>query len=406
MTYLVKAPDKIRGSIKLPASKSISNRVLIIKALSNANIDISNLSDAQDTKTLEALLASNEETLDCGHAGTAMRFLTAYLAATNKTAVLTGSDRMLQRPIGVLVDALRQVGADITYLGEEGYPPLQISGGGIEQAEVTMDSTVSSQFISALILIAPTMPNGLIINLTENVVSQAYIEMTLKTIRHFGIKAKRVPGRIEIQPGEYTEGRLSVEADWSSASYWYSIVAMADDAEVELLGLDRDSWQGDAIISELFALLGVKTEYTETGVKLSKFSVYAKELGYDFINCPDLVQTMCVTTAALGIPTRYSGLDTLRIKETDRVDALKSELLKVGVDIEELKVGEITSFPPELVDDGKPISTFEDHRMAMSFTPLACLLGKISIESPEVVKKSYPNFWEDLKSVGFTIDEV
>ncbi|MBL4657679.1 MAG: 3-phosphoshikimate 1-carboxyvinyltransferase [Flavobacteriales bacterium] len=407
MTYLIKAPAQIKGSIKLPASKSISNRLLIIKALSSNNIDISNLSEAQDTKTLEALLASTEETLDCGHAGTAMRFLTAYLSTLNRTAVLTGSDRMLQRPIGVLAESLKQMGVDITYLGETGYPPLQIKGGGIEKAEVTIDSTVSSQFISALMLIGPTLPNGLTIHLTENVVSQAYLEMTLKTIKHFGIKAKRLPNLIVIEPGEYKEGALTVEADWSAASYWYSMVAMSEDAEIELLGLGKDSWQGDSIISELFTLLGVKTKYTENGVVLKKYSVYAKELGYDFINCPDLVQTMCVTTSALGIPTRYSGLETLKIKETDRVDALKSELQKVGVDIEELKVGEITSFPPELSDDGKTIiSTFEDHRMAMAFTPLACMFGQISIANPEVVQKSYPNFWDDLKSVGFTIEEI
>ncbi len=406
MTYKIVAPKKIKGSIALPASKSISNRLLIIKALSKEEINISNLSEAQDTKTLEALLSSNDETLDCGHAGTTMRFLTAYLSVQNKSKVLTGSDRMKQRPIGVLVDALTELGASITYLEKEGYPPLRINGGGIQGTEVTMDSTVSSQFISALILIAPTLPNGLTIHLTENVVSQAYIEMTLTTIRHFGIKAKRVPGRIDIEAGEYKAGDLEVEADWSGASYWYSMVALAEEAEIELLGLNKRSWQGDSIVSQLFTLLGVKTEYTERGVLLTKAPVYAKELGYDFINCPDLAQTLCVTTAALGIPTKYGGLETLKVKETDRVDALKSELLKFDVEVEELKVGEVTTFPPTLTQATVPIATYDDHRMAMAFTPLSCLMENISIKDPAVVSKSYPGFWDDLRSVGFQIEEL
>jgi len=406
MAYRITPPEKIRGTIQLPASKSISNRLLIIKALSSANINIGNLSDAEDTKTLEALLSSDEETLDCGHAGTTFRFLTAYLSTLNGTRILTGSDRMKQRPIGVLVEALRELGAEITYLGEEGFPPLQIDGGKINGSEVTMDSTISSQFISALILIAPSLPKGLTIHLTDKVVSQAYIEMTLKVIRHFGINTARKPERIDIEAGEYNSGNLNVEADWSSASYWYSIVALAKDAEIELQGLNSASWQGDAIVSEIFALLGVKTTYTKTGVILTKKPVYAQELGYNFINCPDLAQTLVVTTAALGIQGIYTGLETLRIKETNRVDALRSELKKVGANIEEFKLGEIASFPPKLKPPPKAIATFEDHRMAMSFAPLSCVLGEIEIENPDVVAKSYPNYWKDLKSVGFGIEEV
>lgn len=406
MIYRITAPNKLRGTIVLPTSKSISNRLLIIKALSTAKIAIDNIAEAEDTKTLESLLNSDEETLDCGHAGTTFRFLTAYLATQKGSRTLTGSDRMKQRPIGVLVDALRSLGADITYLGEDGYPPLRINGGKITGSEVTLDSTVSSQFISALILIAPSLPKGLTIHLTGNVVSQAYIEMTLNAIRHFGVTATPMRGRIDIEAGKYNSGHLDVEADWSSASYWYSMVALSEDAEVELQGLSRASWQGDAIVSELFALLGVKTTYTETGAVLTKMPVYAKELGYNFINCPDLAQTLVVTTVALGIPTRFTGLETLKVKETDRVDALKSELKKVGAELEELKVGEITSFPPNLRLSGDAISTFDDHRMAMSFASLACSLGEISIESPGVVSKSYPKFWEDLKSAGFEIEEV
>ena len=400
------APKILRGTITLPASKSISNRLLIIKALSSAEINISNLSDAQDTKTLEALLSSTEDTLDCGHAGTTLRFLTAYLSTLNNSKVLTGSDRMKERPIGVLVDALAQLGVDISYLGEIGYPPLQINGGNINGSEVTMDSNVSSQFVSALILIAPTLPNGLTIHLTKNVVSHAYIEMTLNTIRHFGITARRKTGRIEIEPGEYASGKLKIEGDWSSASYWYSLVALTDDAEIELLGLDETSWQGDSIVSSLFTLLGVKTKYTKRGVVLTKTPVRAQELGYNFINSPDLTQTLVVTTAALGISSRYTGIETLKVKETDRVDALKSELRKVGVEIEELKVGEITCFPSQLERASQAIKTFDDHRMAMAFAPLACVLGELTIENPDVVGKSYPNYWQDLKSVGFKIEEV
>ena len=407
MMYQIEMPDKIQGVVQLPASKSISNRLLIIKALSSAQINISNLSEAQDTRTLASLLKSEDNTLDCGHAGTTMRFLTAYLSTTlNESRTLTGSDRMKQRPIGVLVDALKELGADISYLEEEGFPPLQINGGGIKGSEVTMNSNVSSQFISALILIAPTLPNGLTIHLTPDVVSQSYIEMTLKAIQHFGITVTRENNSIHIENGEYKAGDLNVEADWSSASYWYSVVALAADAEIELLGLDQSSWQGDSIVSDIFTLLGVKTEYTQRGVMLTKTPVYAKELGYNFINCPDLAQTVCVTTAALGIASRYTGLDTLKVKETDRVVALKSELLKVGADIKERKIGEITCFPPPLACSGQSISTFEDHRMAMAFTPLACALGKINIEDPDVVAKSYPNYWRDMKSVGFKIEET
>jgi len=408
MIYRICAPKKLRGSISLPASKSLSNRLLIVKALCSAEINISNLSAAEDTKTLEALLAADSNPLDVGHAGTTMRFLTAYLSTLNKTSVLTGSERMKQRPIGVLVDALHHLGGDIKYLGEAGYPPLQINGGGIEGSEITIKSNVSSQFISALILIAPTLPNGLTIHLGHNVVSHAYIEMTLKVIRNFGITAIEKADSISIKPGAYTGGNFAIEADWSSASYWYAMVALSEDedAEIELTGLHKCSWQGDSTVADLFTLLGVKTTYTETGLVLTKMAVHAQELGFNFINCPDLAQTLAVTTGALGIPTRYTGLETLKVKETDRIDALKSELKKVGVEVEELKVGEMTSFPSTVAPASAPISTFEDHRMAMSFAPLSCILGEMSIENPGVVGKSYPNFWEDLRSVGFEVKEV
>jgi len=406
MVYKITPPGKIRGKIKLPASKSISNRLLVIKALSSVNININNLSNAEDTKTLETLLASEERTLDCGHAGTTFRFLTAYLSTLKDTRILTGSDRMKQRPIGVLVEALRGLGAEITYLEEEGFPPLQIEGRSIIGSEVTMDSAISSQFISALILIAPCLDKGLTIHLTDKVVSRPYIEMTLKALRHFGINAEHKPKSIDIEAGEYNSGNLKVEADWSSASYWYSIVALANDAEIELEGLNRASWQGDSVVAELFALLGVKTTYTKTGAVLTKTAVHAKEFGYNFINCPDLAQTVVTTTAALGIPGIYTGLETLRIKETNRVAALKSELKKVGVGVEELRHGEIACSPSELKASSAPISTFEDHRMAMSFAPLSCVLGGLTIEHPGVVAKSYRNYWEDLRSVGFVIEEV
>jgi len=406
MVYRITPPGKIRGTIQLPTSKSISNRLLVIKALSSANINISNLSNADDTKTLEALLSSGEHTLDCGHAGTTFRFLTAYLSTLKDTRILTGSDRMKQRPIGVLVEALRELGAEITYLEKEGFPPLQIDGGRIKGSEVTMNSAISSQFISALILIAPCLDNGLTIHLTDKVVSQPYIEMTLKTLRHFGIHTELEPKRIVIEAGAYNGGGLQVEADWSSASYWYSIVALANDAEIELVGLNKASWQGDAVVPELFALLGVKTTYTKTGVILTKTAVHAKEFSYNFINCPDLAQTLVITTAALRIPGIYTGLETLRIKETNRVAALRSELKKVGVGVEELRHGEIACSSSGLKVSPTPISTFEDHRMAMSFAPLSCVLGELEIEHPGVVAKSYPNYWEDLRSAGFVIEEI
>lgn len=382
----------VRGEITLPSSKSISNRALIIKALSGLPFEIENLSTANDTQILKQLLADkNRTTFDVGHAGTAMRFLTAYLAIQQGEFILTGSERMQQRPIKILVDALRTIGADITYLKNEGFPPLKIIGKTLSGGEITIDGSISSQYISALMMIAPYIKNGLKINFEGQVASKPYLDMTAEMVKDF-------------------KAGFVVEPDWSSASYWYSMVALAKDAEITLLGLKQESLQGDAIVVKIYENFGVKTEYLENGIRLTKISppiAQHSPLIFNFNNCPDLAQTVAVTSAALNIPIKLTGLSTLRIKETDRIAALQIELTKLGFNVEvdgdDLIINR-HSGKSQQINHWSSISvhTYDDHRMAMAFAPLS-LLSPITIENPDVVVKSYPNFWEDLKNVGFEL---
>ncbi len=395
--------------IALASSKSESNRALIINALSKKEGDLQNLSTARDTQTMIRLLKSNEQTADVLDAGTTMRFLTAYFSATNQNKIMTGTPRMCERPIGILVDALRTIGADIDYQKKEGYPPLHIKGFAEQKSNnVTIRGDVSSQYISALLMIAPTLPKGLTIHLTGDIGSIPYIKMTLEQMRAFGVnyEANWKEKVLKIEPSAYQSTIYKVESDWSGASYWYSIVALSEfeETRVELLGLKENSLQGDSDIVNIMSHLGVKSTFTENGVLLTKIPA-EKTLSWDFTNCPDLALTVAVTCAAKGIEATFTGIESLKIKETDRVLALQNELKKFGGDLVEVAendryVVKSKSRIQNSESHGEPfrIHTYDDHRMAMAFAPLAMLIDVI-IEEPNVVVKSYPSFWTDLQKI-------
>lgn len=405
MRYQLTAPSEVKATIQLPASKSISNRVLIIHALSGGKESLRNLSDCDDTQVMIKALTENTEPIDILAAGTAMRFLTAYLSATPGTHTLTGTQRMQQRPIQILVNALRQLGAQIEYTGNEGFPPLRIEGTELTGDEITLKGNVSSQYISALLMIGPVLKHGLQLHLTGEIISRPYINLTLQLMKDFGAVAAWTSDQsIRVEPRPYRSVPFTVESDWSAASYWYQIAALAPAAEIELTGLFRNSYQGDSRGAQLFAKLGVETQYTDRGVRLIKKGTLPTRLDEDLVDIPDLAQTFVVTCALLDIPFRFTGLQTLKIKETDRIAALKAELAKLGYVLRD----ENDSI---LVWDGercKPqevpvIKTYEDHRMAMAFAPAAIRYPHMQIAEPQVVSKSYPAYWEDLKKAGFLI---
>ncbi len=391
----------IRAAIQLASSKSESNRSLIISALTNFESRLTNVSEARDTRTLEKLLHSSDEVADVIDAGAPMRFLTAYFAVTGQRKMMTGTPRMCERPIGILVDALRELGAAISYLGKEGYPPMKLEGFQYSgRNAVTVKSNVSSQFISALLLVSPTLPEGLILHLDGEIGSRPYIEMTLQQMAHFGISytAEWAGKTIQVPHQEYRPESFAVESDWSGASYWYSVVALAKDAEIELLGLKQKSLQGDSAIAGIMENLGVKTTYTERGVLLQKQAA-AAELIWDFSGCPDLVQTVAVCCGAKNVRLIMTGIESLKIKETDRVAALRSELLKIGARLTETETGHRYEVNKTGEGDEIPvIHTYDDHRMAMAFAPVG-IIRRIIIEEPDVVVKSYPGFWRDLEKV-------
>ena len=414
MTYKIVRPGKsVSGKINLTASKSESNRALIIQALCKDSFTIHNLAAAQDTQTLARIIKEKDSasSFDVGPAGTTMRYLTAYFATLPGKRVLTGTERMQNRPIGILVEALRQLGADISYLGKEGYPPLEINGRSLTGNEVTVDATVSSQFVSALLLIAPRLGHGLRINLEGNAVSHPYINMTLKIMEQFGVYGQWNETGISVSNQQYTTSEretpdFTVEADWSAASYWYAIAALSEDVDLEITGLRQQSLQGDSVLPHLFNFFGVKTEFTDSGIRLTKGKVLARTFGFDFSDCPDIAQTVAVVTAALNIPAVFNGIKTLGIKETDRLKAMTDELGKFGVTVESDELS-MTLKPGESLS-GKCVSvaTHEDHRIAMSFAPLALVCeGGVEVQDPDVVGKSYPGFWDDLKAVGFTVEK-
>ena len=331
MKYLIKAPEeRLRASVQLPASKSISNRALILNALSYSPYDIQNLSDCDDTEVMVKALNSDSRDFDIKAAGTAMRFLTAFLSKIVGEWTITGTERMKNRPIKLLVDALNSLGARIEYIEKEGYPPLRIFGSALQGGEISLAGGVSSQYISALLMIAPLMEKGLTLHLEGNIISRPYINLTLQLMEQFGVKAIWNGQTIKILPQEYKPIRFTVESDWSAASYWYAIMALSKNAEIELLGLFKNSLQGDAAGAKLFAQLGVGTAFTDRGVVLKYNGNAVKKLIYNFVNEPDLAQTFVVTCVLLNIPFRFTGLQSLKIKETDRIEALKTELRKLG----------------------------------------------------------------------------
>ena len=411
MRYKITAPSHIDTTISLPASKSISNRALILHALGKGSVVPDNLSDCDDTKVIINALKTMPPVIDIKAAGTAMRFMTAYLSVTPGEHVITGTDRMKHRPIRVLVDALRKLGAQIEYTEEEGFPPLRITGDSLDGGMLEIPGDVSSQYISALLMIGPAMKNGLKLRLTGNIVSRPYIDLTLHVMHEFGISVEWTDvDMISVSHQEIGERRYTIENDWSASSYWYEILAMINDDEsrVTLPGLKDASRQGDSAVRYLFSMLGVKTAFrTSNEVVLTRHMCSLPRLDYDFINQPDLAQTLVVTCATLGIPFHFTGLGNLRIKETDRIEAMKTEMRKLGYVLDDSVETELSWNGERCEAEEKPvIDTYEDHRMAMAFAPTAILLGEIRINNPEVVTKSYPGYWDDLRKAGFTIEEI
>ena len=436
MKYRILKPENLTAEVLLPASKSISNRALILMALSGGDIGLlSNVSDCDDTTAvLRALAVIARErggaqppatpTIDIGAAGTAMRFLTALLAITPGRHLLTGTRRMQERPIGRLVDALRQLGADISYAGSEGYPPLAITGSTLAGGTLRMAGNVSSQYVSALLMIAPLLSGGLRLELEGQVMSRPYIEMTLTMMRDFGARAYWTDDHsLTVEPLRYSPTPYTIESDWSAASYWYAIVFLAEQQQetATLKGLFAESVQGDSAVADIFRTLSVRTLHvcrgqTEPRAMLIRRGDAPRRLEWDFASTPDLAQTVVVACAMRDIAFRFEGLQSLRIKETDRIAALQAELDKLGVSIDVEADGVLVwpgsasqrpaSVPYLQPAAGTAIATYDDHRMAMAFAPAAMVLGSVVIDSPEVVTKSYPRFWDDLRQVGFVIETL
>ncbi len=378
---------------------------MLLQALSNNQSVVSNLSSARDTQVMKRLVNSTEKTIDVLDAGTTMRFLTAYFALTGKNKILTGTDRMKERPIGLLVDALRKLGATISYLDKEGYPPIETKGFDKQlTSQLEIPGNVSSQYISALMMVGPTLPNGLTINLKGEVGSVPYIRMTAALMKEFGVQAVLDfnKGVIEVQSSEFKVAEVIVEADWSSASYWFGFTALAKEAEIVLPNVSEKSLQGDRVIVEIMDKLGVQSVFENGNIHLTKKEC-GKHLSWDFKDCPDLAQTVLPVCAAKGITGEFTGLESLRIKETDRIAALQNELKKIGAELTEPTTGNWKLQTGNLPSHPVFIRTYHDHRMAMGLAPLATLMD-LKIESPEVVNKSYPSFWDDMRSVGFEVD--
>lgn len=402
---LTPLPGPLRATIPLASSKSESNRALIIDALTGFGCDLHNLSTARDTQTMIRLLRAGDPVADVLDAGTTMRFLTAYFAVTGRSKTMTGTPRMCERPIGILVDALRTLGADITYLSHEGYPPLQLNGfQATTTSQLSIRGDVSSQYISALLMIAPTLPNGLTLSLTGTVGSRPYIDMTIAQMVYFGAEVQTdwATGTLTVAPTPYQPRPYAIESDWSGASYWYSVLALTNDetAELDLLGLKARSLQGDSAIVDIMRSLGVESTFMDWGVRLTKRPAEAA-LAWDFSHCPDLAQTVAVCAAQQGVLLTLTGIESLKIKETDRVAALQTELRKIGAELVEVMPStryEVRRLQTTTNAVTPTIATYDDHRMAMAFAPVA-VRQAVVIEEPGVVAKSYPSFWDDMARV-------
>lgn len=406
LQYIITPPGTLRTAIQLPASKSMSNRALILNALSMSSYPIRNLSDCEDTQVLIDVFNSQSNQFDIKAAGTAMRFLTAFLAGMEGEWIIKGSKRMHERPIYPLVETLEAVGAEINYLEKEGYPPLQIKGKRLKGGEVYLSGSISSQFISALLMIAPIMENGLVMHIENEIVSKPYIHLTLSMMEKCGVQAKWDGNDITVKPQAYNAVEFVVEPDWTAASYWYEMVSLIPGAEVTLKGLGRNSLQGDSNVTNLFGDLGVTTEFVPEGIIIRNTKKRTKKFFHDFVNEPDLAQTFAATCCFMGKPFLFSGIQSLKIKETDRVAALINELKKLGYLLNETEIGMLEWDGERCLPEKEPaLDTYDDHRMAMSLAPGAIVTGSLIINNPEVVSKSYPDFWDDLKQAGFTIEE-
>lgn len=410
MNYSITAPRRIEGEIDLPASKSISNRVLLLNALSAKPGRLSNLAQCDDTDAvLSALAQSDASEVNIGAAGTAMRFLTAYFATREgRTVVIDGTERMRQRPIRVLVDALCQLGADIEYVEAAGYPPLKITGKCLHGGALTISGSVSSQYITAILLIAPVI-GGIALTIEGEIMSRPYIDMTLALMARYGVKAEWRDNVIHVPAGEYTALDFTVEADWSAASYWWAMQAIVPQSRITLKGLEPQSLQGDSRIAELMSQMGVTGNWCGRYLDLrSDGGVgYCCSTFADLSGTPDIAQTLVVMLCLMGRPFRITGLRTLRIKETDRLEALRIELRKLGYVVKVEGDDAISwHFETTAAEAAPHISTYHDHRMAMAFAPAAIRFPGLIIDDAQVVSKSYPLFWEHLRQAGFKIEEV
>lgn len=415
MQYKITAPERIQATINLPASKSISNRVLMIHALAGGDTLPDNLSDCDDTEVIIRALAAMPYEIDIKAAGTAMRFMTAYLSVTEGKHLLTGTDRMKRRPIAPLVNALRYLGADIRYAGETGFPPLIINGKTLGGGRLEVPGNISSQYISALLMIGPALKEGLELHLMGEIISRPYIDLTLWTMQEFGAEAEWTDmDIITVRPQVYKSHPYLIENDWSASSYWYEMLALqgTSGSSIKLKGLTDGSKQGDSVVKYLFSLLGVKTTFDNkeegqpTTVTLTRHRCLLPHLDYDFTGSPDLAQTFVVTCALLDIPFTFTGLASLKIKETDRIEALKAEMKKLGYLIKDENNNTLRWEGERCTPSLQPIDTYEDHRMALAFAPAACRFPGLRINNPGVVSKSYPHYWDDLRKAGFNIEEV
>ena len=396
LLQLTQKSEFSRVSIPLPSSKSESNRALVIDALTEGENTIKNLAEARDTQTMIRLLHTNPAVFDVLDAGTTMRFLTAFLAVTNQQKVMTGTPRMCQRPIGILVDALRSLGAEIHYLGTEGYPPLAIKGLPEQLTnQIRIRGDVSSQYISALLMIAPLLPLGLELELEGKVGSRTYVEMTLQLMAQFGIAYSWEGATIKINPQPYKTTHFAVESDWSGASYWFSLLACADEGSLFLEGLKEKSLQGDAAIVEIMENLGIRSTFQEGGLLLEKKMVSGLK-SWDFSHCPDLAQTVAVTCAILGQNTVFTGLESLRIKETDRIHALQQELARFNAELREIATNTFQVIPSVTMPRLVQIHTYDDHRMAMSLAIAGLANEGVTIEDPACTSKTFPTFFDVL----------
>lgn len=406
LKYIITPPKSVQTTIQLPASKSISNRALILNALSLSTAPIKNLSDCEDTQVIIDAFNSNTNQFDVKAAGTAMRFLTAFLAGMDGNWIIGGSKRMHERPIHPLVETLIALGADIEYIEKDGYPPLNIKGKKIKGGEVYLSGNISSQFISALLMVGPIMENGLIMHIEYEIVSKPYIQLTIGLMAKYGVKVNWEGNTISVKQQKYKPVEITVESDWSAASYWYEIASLIPGSEITLKGLTKESLQGDSNVVNLFTDMGVTTEFESDGIIIRSIKKRTKKFFHNFVNEPDLVQTFAAACCFKNTHFLFSGIQSLKIKETDRVQAMINEFKKLGYVLKENEIGMLEWDGERCEPVVNPsIDTYDDHRMAMSFTPGAIALGSININDPHVVSKSYPQFWNDLKHAGFKIEE-